>query len=135
MPETGPEQSGLFVFGVKMNQRIASTAFGNNGESTPHDLFALTDEQILEIEPEAQDAAVTRDPGPVTREEKPDGQAQASSELAHGELRNAPGDEKTNVDARATANRSSTDHGTRATDHGPRLYLVLPVRSPGFVHP
>ncbi len=37
-----------------MNQQIASTTAGN-GESTPHDLFALTDEQILEIEPEAQD--------------------------------------------------------------------------------
>src|SRR5467141_589471 len=36
-----------------MNQQIASTTAGN-GESTPHDLFALTDEQILEIEPEAQ---------------------------------------------------------------------------------
>ncbi len=36
-----------------MNQQIASTTAGN-GESTPHDLFALTDEQILEIEPEAE---------------------------------------------------------------------------------
>ena len=26
-----------------------------NGQSHPHELFALTDEQILEIEPEAQD--------------------------------------------------------------------------------
>jgi hypothetical protein len=43
-----------------MNQQIASTASGNNGESTPHDLFALTDEQILEIEPEAQDTTVAR---------------------------------------------------------------------------
>ncbi len=51
-------ESGLFVFGVKMNQQIASTTAGN-GESTPHDLFALTDEQILEIEPEAQEVEVS----------------------------------------------------------------------------
>ncbi len=44
-----------------MNQRIASTTAGN-GESTPHDLFALTDEQILEIEPEAVDAAPVGQP-------------------------------------------------------------------------
>src|SRR5467141_3764120 len=41
-----------------MNQQIASTTAGN-GESTPHDLFALTDEQILEIEPEAQEVEVS----------------------------------------------------------------------------
>jgi len=32
-----------------------------NGHSTVHDLFALTDEQILEIEPEAQDAGLSND--------------------------------------------------------------------------
>ncbi len=36
-----------------MNQQIAPTTAGN-GESNPHDLFALTDEQILEIEPESE---------------------------------------------------------------------------------
>jgi hypothetical protein len=41
-----------------MNQQIASATAGN-GESTPHDLFALTDEQILEIEPEAQEVEVS----------------------------------------------------------------------------
>src|SRR5260370_20814771 len=30
-----------------------------NGHSTVHDLFALTDEQILEIEPESQDAGLS----------------------------------------------------------------------------
>ena len=29
-----------------------------NGQSHPHDLFMLTDEQILEIEPEAPDVEV-----------------------------------------------------------------------------
>jgi hypothetical protein len=39
----------------QLPQEAASPA---NGQSTLHDLFALTDEQILEIEPEAQDVAV-----------------------------------------------------------------------------
>jgi hypothetical protein len=43
-----------------MNQQTASTA-GANGHSTPHDIFALSDEQILEIEPEAQDVTVRED--------------------------------------------------------------------------
>jgi len=37
-----------------MDHQAAPTT-GSNGESTLHDLFALTDEQILEIEPEARD--------------------------------------------------------------------------------
>jgi len=104
----------------------------SNGASTLHDFFALTDEQILEIEPEAQEAAVARDPWPVTREEKPNGQAQANSEPAHGELRNASADEKTSVDARAAANRSSTEHGTRSTDHAPEPppWLAAQMKDP-----
>jgi len=45
----------------------------SNGASTLHDLFALTDEQILEIEPEAQDAAVrssTADAGAQAEEKR-----------------------------------------------------------------
>ena len=38
-----------------MNPPSTTTATPANGESTLHELFALTDEQILEIEPEAQD--------------------------------------------------------------------------------
>jgi hypothetical protein len=40
-----------------MNQPASATT-GSNGHSPLHDLFALTDEQILEIEPEAQDVGV-----------------------------------------------------------------------------
>jgi hypothetical protein len=43
-----------------MNQLTTSTT-GANGYSTPHDIFVLTDEQILEIEPEAQDVTVSDD--------------------------------------------------------------------------
>ena len=42
---------------LEMQSQSGVTSSGN-GASTPHDLFALTDEQILEIEPEAQDATV-----------------------------------------------------------------------------
>src|SRR5260370_15967871 len=61
-----------------MNQQIASTTSGNNGESTPHDLFALTDEQILEIEPEAQDVELSNAPPP--------GRTQESSQVAPASL-------------------------------------------------
>jgi hypothetical protein len=41
-----------------MTQQTMTAGSPANGQSTLHDLFALTDEQILEIEPDAQDAAV-----------------------------------------------------------------------------
>src|SRR5208282_4114813 len=43
-----------------MNQQ-ATPASSANGHTPPHDLFVLTDEQILEIEPEAQDVSVRED--------------------------------------------------------------------------
>src|SRR5207249_1109227 len=36
-------------------QSQSGVSSSGNGASTPHDLFVLTDEQILEIEPAAQD--------------------------------------------------------------------------------
>ena len=44
-----------------MNQQT-TTASPTNGATTAHDLFVLTDEQILEIEPEAADAAPVGQP-------------------------------------------------------------------------
>jgi hypothetical protein len=41
-----------------MNPVNATTENQANGQNTAHELFALTDEQILEIEPEAQDVEV-----------------------------------------------------------------------------
>ncbi len=49
----------------------AESAPGTNGESTPHDLFALTDEQILELEPEAQDVEISKGQLPATEKEPP----------------------------------------------------------------
>ena len=42
-----------------------ATARGANGHSSLDDLFVLTDEQILEIDPEPQGVAVNEDPAPV----------------------------------------------------------------------
>src|SRR5271170_7049682 len=47
------------------NQAVAPTETPRaNGQSHPHELFMLTDEQILEIEPEAQDVSVREDVPP-----------------------------------------------------------------------
>ena len=48
-----------------MNQQIISTPIGN-GENTRRELFALTDEQILEIVPEAQDVEISSAEKPTT---------------------------------------------------------------------
>src|SRR6266849_5427728 len=102
-----------------------------NSETTVHDLFALSDEQILEIEPEAE-GAVTPDLSSVTREEKPNGRAQASSEPAHGEPRNTSVGEKTSIDAQAAAHDSSTGHGQRSTEHDaePPAWLAAQMKDP-----
>ena len=54
-----------------MNQPGTSTTAAANGESTAHDLFALTDEQILEIEPEAQDVELSNGQPPTSGQEAP----------------------------------------------------------------
>jgi hypothetical protein len=61
------EKSGHFFFGAKMNQQTTLTT-GSNGESALRDLFALTDEQILEIEPDAQDVKLSSGPPPAGEE-------------------------------------------------------------------
>jgi len=48
--------------GQQLSSEVASSA---NGANAMHDLFALTDEQILEIEPEAQDVQVAGSPQPA----------------------------------------------------------------------
>ena len=45
-----------------MNPSNTTTASSTNGQSAAHELFTLTDEQILEIEPEAQDIDVSDGP-------------------------------------------------------------------------
>ncbi len=52
---------------VHNNAQLPRDSGGANGESTLGDLFALSDEQILEIEPEAQDASVAQGPSTSLR--------------------------------------------------------------------
>ncbi len=123
---------GAFLFlGHRMDQQSTSAAIAGNGAIAAHDLFALTDEQILEIEPEAA-GAVTGDLPSEIREEKPTGQAQASSEPAHDELANASAGKKNGMDARATANDSSTGLGRRNTEHTaePPPWLAAQMKDP-----
>ena len=98
---------------------VTTNATKANGASAPHELFALTDEQILEIEPEAQDATVSRGPWPVPREEKPGGQGQAGAEPAPNGPGNRAAAEKPNPESQVTTNSSSTEHGIPHTEHAP----------------
>lgn len=54
--------------GQQLSSEVVSSA---NGASAMHDLFALTDEQILEIEPEAQDVQVSSSPQPAAASGQP----------------------------------------------------------------
>jgi len=99
--------------------------------STTHELFALSDEQILEIAPEQEDP----DPRSVTREE-----ISASHNLRTAHQQNQPPEDAT--DSRALRNgtpdsgqaaASSTDHGTRATNHDsaePPPWLAAQMKDP-----
>jgi hypothetical protein len=62
-----------------MNQQIASMTPGNNGESTPHDLFVLTDEQILEIEPETAESEAVGQPLLAVQERSAEAQTAKTS--------------------------------------------------------
>jgi hypothetical protein len=58
---------------MQTNQQLLHDAAASaNGQSTPHELFALTDEQILEIEPEAHNADVQSSSADVQLESKRD---------------------------------------------------------------
>src|SRR5438876_256388 len=113
-------------------QSQSGVASSGNGASTPHDLFALTDEQILEIEPEAQDATVSRGPWPVPREEKPGGQGQAGAEPAPNGPGNRAAAEKPNPESQVTTNSSSTEHRTPHTEHAlePPPWLAQQMKDP-----
>jgi hypothetical protein len=81
-----------------MNQPSTSTTAATNGGSTAHDLFALTDEQILEIEPEAQDVEHSTTPQPARAQESLQG---APASLTAGSP-SAPQNEQSRLEAGAT---------------------------------
>src|SRR5712691_4011215 len=92
-----------------MDQRRIPTT-DSNGASTVRELFALTDEQILEIEPEAQDVAGARYPWPLIREENAHEQAQArraSPAVISSEARNLSSSDMADEAARSKRDSSS----------------------------
>jgi hypothetical protein len=90
---------GAFLFlGNGMDQQSTGAAIPRNDTSTLHDLFALTDEQILEIEPEAQDVELSNAPSPA-RTQQPSQVAPAS--LPAGSP-SAPQNEQSRLEAGAT---------------------------------
>jgi hypothetical protein len=76
-----------------------------NGGSTLHDLFALTDEQILEIEPEAQDVQVSESQATASGE---DSSREAHPSLPAGSAR-AAADEHRRLEAGATSTSQSSN--------------------------
>jgi len=115
--------------GQQIPQDAASSV---SGHANMHELFALTDEQILEIEPEALDATAGRDPWPLIREEKPGGQARLDTEPTPNGPGNRSAGEKPNTGSQATASTYSTDHGTRDTEHAvePPAWLAAQMEDP-----
>jgi hypothetical protein len=82
----------------------------SNGNSAAHDLFALTDEQILEIEPEAQEAARSGE-GRVASQETPGKTGQPAP------LGQAEDATKSAIKADAATRPSSTSHESPVTSH------------------
>lgn len=103
-----------------------------NGHSTAHDLFVLTDEQILEIEPEAH-TAVTRVPLPVTREEETD-QGVAQVELRGGaEARQRDSGTGTSPKIAEASHIASAEHGSRNTGHDAQPGMAVPQEAPAWL--
>jgi len=98
-----------------MTPQTAPTT-ASNGESSIQDLFALSDEQILEIEPQKE---VALNESPATSQEATATQATASR----------PEDA---TPTGATSPSSFTSHGSRATSHDPEppVWLAAQMRDP-----
>jgi hypothetical protein len=97
-----------------MNQSIQSAGqeieAPSNGRSAVHDLFALTDEQILEIEPEAQEA-VRSGEWRVASQETPGNTGQPAP---LGQVEEAT---KSAIKSDAATRPSSTSHESPVTSH------------------
>lgn len=105
------------------------SASPTNGQSALHDLFALTDEQILEIEPEAQDVGISSSQQPAAGEEPPrvapaslpavsstNAQQQESPELNRGATQASPNVESTQPPAWLAAQMKDPWSGEEARD-------------------
>jgi hypothetical protein len=78
-------------------QSQSGSTLSINGESTVRDLFALTDEQILEIEPEAQNVELSNAPPPVRTQQS----SQVALSLPAGSP-STPQSEQSRLEAGAT---------------------------------
>lgn len=113
-----------------------------NGESTPHDLFVLTDEQILEIEPEAQDVSLDARPGTRERNGVPSpsvilSEPQPSEGSQPQQNRGVSDDEilrdARNASLRMTPQPSATEHGARNTGQETQPGVAVPQEPPPWL--
>ncbi len=136
-----------------MNTLGTTNSTGSNGESTLHDLFVLTDEQILEIEPQVEPRglapAVISSPGgagvnSAIEDSGPAGRNLSSSDMA-GEATQSKRDSSSPSaprndgagqrahDGTGTAHESrDAEHGSRATSHEtePPAWLAAQMKDP-----
>src|SRR5712692_4973638 len=91
-----------------------------NGHSTVHDLFALTDEQILEIEPEAQDAGLSNDQAAARTQE--------SSHVAPASLPASSDAAPQNEQSRLEAGATQTSRTPAPTEPPP--WLAAQMKDP-----
>jgi hypothetical protein len=102
-----------------------------NGEATVHELFALTDEQILEIEPEAQDIEVR---GPAGAPEgSPHTQTDSSTTAPRGSGASARNDTAGDPARSQIETSKATQHGARNTGHDAQPGLAAPQEPPQWV--
>ncbi len=109
------------------------SASPTNGQSALHDLFALTDEQILEIEPEAQNAGVARDPWPLIREEHGVQSAPQTTEQKREEASQAASATTTAVKKIEAPDAATTQHGANKTDHDAQPRVAVPLEPPAWL--
>ena len=100
-------------------QTSSNAAPSGNGQSSLHDLFAMTDEQILEIEPESEDVLVAPAslPAPSSSQaQKSPLEAGATSE-ANRSAGDAELDTNSELDRSAHDAAQSTSHPSPVTSH------------------
>jgi hypothetical protein len=115
------------------NPEVNRATAPSNGATSLHDLFVLTDEQILEIEPEPQNldqapnsvisrSAATRNPSSSTDDSPRDSPPAALDPDSVGAQHTAPQlgkDSSTEASLEARATSETTGHETRVTAHVP----------------
>jgi len=112
--------------GHQIPQDAASPA---NGHSTVHDLFALTDEQILEIEPEAQDSARSGELR-AANEQPTRSASQSASAIEQKQEGRAP---DSSSQTEAASSSSSASHQSLGTSHAaqePPAWLAAQMKDP-----